>query len=135
MKKEKILVKYFSFNGVKINDTLLISNYPNFSIISDKNLFEEYKAGQYRCKRCHKYLRISTWTYAHTNKCKALYNFILKEKPNQILEGGYTEINEIGNEFEQSEDDLDAEIEQKINLVSNRHKQYMLNQINKIMYS
>lgn len=132
--KEKTLVKYFSFNEVKINDNLLIINYPNFSIISDKNVFEEYKKGQYRCKRCHKYLRISNWTCAHTNKCKALYLFILKEKPNQILEGGYSQINEISNGLELSEDDLEAEIEQKINLVSNRHKQNMLNQINKILY-
>ena len=134
LKKEKTLVKYFSFKEVKINDKLLIINYPKFSIISDKNQFEEYKLGQYRCKRCHKYLRLSNWTCAHSNKCKALYIFTLKEKLNQTSEGGYAEINDIDDELEQSEDDIDAEIEQKINGVYNRHKQYMLNRINKILY-
>ena len=67
---------------------------------------------------------MSNWTCAHTNKCKASYIFLLKEKPIQIKEGGYAEPNENEHGLEQSEYEFEGEIEQKINLVANRHKQY-----------
>ena len=53
-KKERILVKYFMLNDTKINEFLMISNFPEFDIILDQNKFQEYKNGNYRCSSCNK---------------------------------------------------------------------------------
>ena len=54
--KDKKLIRYFSFEGKKIEDNLRVSNYPNFSITIDKTVFKEFTKGKFRCKKCRKYI-------------------------------------------------------------------------------
>ena len=48
LKKDKRLVKHFTYEKEKINDNLLIINYPIFNVVIDKNDFCEFKKGQFR---------------------------------------------------------------------------------------
>ena len=38
--RDKKLIRYFSFEGKKIEDNLRVSNYPNFSITIDKSVLK-----------------------------------------------------------------------------------------------
>lgn len=107
LKKDKRLVKHFIYENEKINDNLLIINYPIFNVVIDKNDFCEFKKGQFRCKKCRKYLKLSNFTCQHYNFCRAYYNFKKKESIYEILEGGYEE------EESQKRDFLDEEESQK----------------------
>lgn len=78
LKKDKRLVKHFTYEKEKINDNLLIINYPIFNVVIDKNDFCEFKKGQFRCKKCRKYLKLSNFTCQHYNFCRTYYN--LKKK-------------------------------------------------------
>ena len=59
----------------------------------DKNIFSEYKIGQYRFKRCRRYLRLSKMSCIHSNTYRTYDNFKKKESTYEILEGGYHEPN------------------------------------------
>jgi len=91
LQKEKRLIKFFSFGDEKINENLSIANYPTFKISLDKNIFSEFKRGQYRCKKCRKYLKLSNLTCRHSNICRTFYYFKKKEKMNETIDGGYLE--------------------------------------------
>lgn len=151
LKKDKKLVKYFIYENEKINESLLIINYPLFNIAIDKNDFCEYKKGQFRCKRCRKYLRLSNFKCRHSNFCRTYYNFTKKELIDEIVKGGYGENGDFFFEDEESqkvgffdsntknekkcdENDSDYEL---INKIINRHdernKKKMLDKINRIL--
>lgn len=89
--KDKRFIKSFSYKGNKINESLLVIDYPTFSISIDNNKFNEYKKGQYRCSKCRKYLKINKWNCRHTKKCRAYYIFKLKKSETSIIEGRYSE--------------------------------------------
>ena len=78
LKRDKRLAKSFYFKGEKINENTMIENYPSFSIVFERNEYCEFKGGQFRCKRCRKYLRLTKMRCKHDNKCKSFY--ILKKK-------------------------------------------------------
>ena len=75
LRKEKRLIKYFSFENKKINENLFVSNFPKFKICFDRSKFSEFKKGQYRCKRCRKYLKLNNLTCNHSSICRTFYNF------------------------------------------------------------
>ena len=116
LKQEGILAKYFILKDTKINEFLMISNFPEFDIIIDPNKFQEYKKGHYRCSSCYKYVKQTKWCCAHTAKCKAKYLFsgeFIKK-----IKGGY---------------DIDEEIDSYFISIDERRKKNMLNKINEII--
>ena len=122
LEKDGKLVKYFSYANQKINESLLVYDYPSFILTIDQNEFKEYKKGKYRCKRCRKYLKISKWTCSHTNKCRAFYVLANNLKDTFTLEGGY-------------EEDKDDEIIDKIiNRQIENNRKSMLNKINALLF-
>ena len=82
LKKQCRLIKYFSFENKKINENLLVMNFPIFIVCLDKNIFCEFKNGQYRCKRCRKYLKLNNLTCIHSNTCRL---FIISKKKKQHM--------------------------------------------------
>lgn len=60
--KDKKLVRYFSFEGKKIEDNLRVCDYPNFTITIDQNDYKEFTKGKFRCKKCRKYVKMSKMT-------------------------------------------------------------------------
>ena len=89
--RDKKLIRYFSFEGKKIEDNLRVSNYPNFSITIDKSVFKEFTKGKFRCKKCRKYIKLSKMTCKHSSKCRFFYNFKLKQPLTKQISGGYKE--------------------------------------------
>lgn len=119
LQKEKRLVKLFSFGNKKINENISISNYPTFDISLDKSLFSEFKRGQYRCKKCRKYLKLNNLTCRHTSLCRTFYNFIKKESMNETIRGGYIEKNSSDNNEDFSSYDKDIS-----NILNKYEKKY-----------
>lgn len=68
LNSKKIMAKYF-ISGEKINECMMVKNFPSFDIMIDPNEFIEHKRGQYLCKFCRKYLKISKWVCSHTPIC------------------------------------------------------------------
>lgn len=155
LKKDKRLVKYFTYENEKINDNLLIINYPIFNVVIDKNDFCEFKKGQFRCKKCRKYLKISNFTCQHYNFCRTYYNFKKKESIYEILEGGYEDEesqkrdfldeeeesqkggffntnDEISHSSYKNVDDYES-INKILNKYDERNKKLKINKINKIL--
>ena len=128
LRNEKRLIQYFTFKNEQINEALLIRDFPIFKVVMDKNIFCEYKKGQYRCKRCRKYLKLNKLTCQHSNTCRTFYNFKKGEPINEILEGGYFEIEDEGNYSDYSD-----EIDNIINKPINNRNQRMMNKINEIL--
>lgn len=93
LKKNHRLIKCFFFKEKIINENLSVKNFPTFTTSMDKNIFNEYKIGQFRCKKCRRYLRLSKMTCIHSNTCRTYFNFKKKESAYEILEGGYYEPN------------------------------------------
>ena len=125
LKTQKIFVKYFSFNGDKINELLRVSDYPLFELNIDPNPFKEYKKGKFRCGKCRKYLRMSNWTCSHTPRCKAKYLFN-KEYTKQI--SGRYEFN--------FEEEIEEKISKKFDYIkrnNEKKKADMLNKINELL--
>ena len=91
LRKEKRLIKFFSFENKKINENLFVMNFPTFKISFDKSQFSEFRRGQYRCKRCRRYLKLNNLTCNHSSICRIFYNFKKKESINEIIDGGYFE--------------------------------------------
>ena len=131
MKKEKRLIKYFTCSNEKINENLAIVNFPTFEISFDKSIYSEFKPGQYRCKRCRKYLKLSNLTCRHLSTCRIFFNFKKNEKMNEAVNGGYNEIND------SNINDIFPDIEESINNIFNKHeKNYektMMERINQIL--
>lgn len=99
LKNDKKFIKSFFYNKEKINDNSLIISYPLFSAMIDKNEFEEYKKGQFRCKNCRRYLKISKWVCSHSNRCKAIFLLKKKEKTFLIINATYNYLSENKNIF------------------------------------
>ena len=131
LRKEKRLVKYFIFGNEKINENLSIANYPTFQISLDKSIFSEFKQGQYRCKKCRKYLKLNNLTCRHSSLCRTLYNFKKKESMNEIMDGGYLD----KNDEKQNEDfsGFDEEIDNIIDKKIKNYEKKMLDRINEIL--
>jgi len=133
LNQKKIFIKYFEYNKEKISDTLLCSNYPSFLTILDNNEFVEYRKGQYRCKKCRKYLNISDWKCRHTHACRAYHLLHKKDKTCTILNSGYTET--MDNEDNKDYNGMfDEEIKEKIDGIFERKRISMLNKINEILF-
>ena len=127
LKKKHRLVKYYFFKGEKINENLSIKNFPTFELSMDKNIFCEFKIGQYRCKRCRRYLRLSKLTCIHSNACRTYFNFKKKESIYEILEGGYYEPND------EESNSIQKEIDEKIKRKEKAEKKKMIERINEIL--
>ena len=106
LNRQKKFVKYFTYNNIKIEKKLLVLDYPTFATIIDRNNFIEYRKGQYRCKRCRKYVNLSLWKCAHTSGCRAYYLLKLKITPTIELVSGYNEEENMIKEIEQEVDEL-----------------------------
>ena len=137
LNEKKRLIKYFSFGDKKINENILIKNFPNFKVAMDKNIFKEFKYGQYRCRRCRKYLKLSNLTCSHSNICRTLYNFRKKESTNEIVDGGYDDgensQSNLFNECEEDEDDFDERINSIFEKNKFINKKRMTERINEIL--
>ena len=118
LKVERKLIKYFIFKGQKLNEKLLISDYPEFDIALDPNSFQEYKPGQFRCSSCYKYFKFKKWACSHTAKCKAKH----------LFGGDFIQIIKCGCDIE-----VDDSINEIISKIENGRRQNMLNKINEII--
>ena len=88
-------------------------NFPIFIVCLDKNIFCEFKNGQYRCKRCRKYLKLNYLTCIHSNTCRTFYNFKKKETTYEFLDGGYKEFFEDEEEgILEEEDDYKTKLDE-----------------------
>ena len=125
--KYKKFVKQFTYNSIKIEERLLVYNYPIFTAIIDRNSFIEYKKRRFRCKRCRKYINLTSWKCVHTASCKAYYLLKLKIPPTFELPCGYDEEENMTKEiYKEADDFLYKKFES--------HRQSMLKKINKILY-
>ena len=137
--KDKKLVRYFSFEGKKIEDNLRVCDYPNFTITIDQNDYKEFTKGKFRCKKCRKYVKMSKMTCKHSSKCRFFYNFKLKQPLTKKISSGYKEENDI-NESEQNyeevidEDEIEKEVNSQINRIFERHRRNMLQRINDLLF-
>ena len=124
LQKEKRLIKFFSCGNEKINENLSIANYPTFQVALDKSVYCEFKRGQYRCKKCRKYLKLNNLTCRHSSKCRIFYNFKNKESMNEIINEGYLEEDFSG---------MDEEIEGILNKSAKNYEKRMMDKINEIL--
>ena len=132
--RDKKLIRYFSFEGKKIEDNLRVSNYPNFSITIDKSVFKEFTKGKFRCKKCRKYIKLSKMTCKHSSKCRFFYNFKLKQPLTKQISGGYKEENNEQN-YEEiiNEDEIEKEVNAHVDRIFERHRKKMLQRINDLL--
>ena len=98
-------MRYFSFEGKKIEDNLRVCDYPNFTITIDQNDYKEFTKGKFWCKKCRKYVKMSKMTCKHSSKCRFFYNFKLKQPLTKKISSGYKEENDI-NESEQNYEEV-----------------------------
>ena len=132
--RDKKLIRYFSFEGKKIEDNLRVSNYPNFSITIDKSVFKEFTKGKFRCKKCRKYIKLSKMTCKHSSKCRFFYNFKLKQPLTKQISGGYKEENDEQNDEEViNEDEIEKEVNSLFDRIFERHRKNMLQRINDLL--
>ena len=133
--KDKKLVRYFSFEGKKIEDNLRVYNYPNFTIAIDQGEFKEFTKGKFRCKKCRKYVKISKMTCKHSSKCRFFYNFKLNEPLTKKIAGGYKEENDVYESEEViDEDAIEREVDAQINKIFERYKKNMLQRVNDLLF-
>ena len=137
--KDKKLVRYFSFEGKKIEDNLRVYNYPNFTIATDQGEFKEFTKGKFRCKKCRKYVKISKMTCKHSSKYRFFYNFKLNEPLTKKIAGGYKEENDVyesdrDNEEVIDEDAIEREVDAQINKIFERHKRNIFQRINDLLF-
>lgn len=103
----------------------MIGNYPSFSIVFDRNEYSEFKRGQFRCKRCRKYLRLSKMTCKHDNKCKTFYILKKKETLTFTLNAAYQD---------EESFDFSDEIDKKIETILEKRRKSMLERINDLLF-
>ena len=134
--KEKRLIKFFSFENKKINENLFVSDFPKFKICIDKSQFSEFKKGQFRCKRCRKYLKLNNLICNHSSICRTFYNFKKKEPINEIIDGGYFDEEKEEKESNASEN-ANFDYKEEIDKLFEKHKKNkekkMLEKINEIL--
>ena len=133
--EHKKLVKYFFYQKSKINESLLCLNYPTFRTIIDNNDFVEYRSGQFRCKKCRKYLNLTSWNCKHSNSCRAYHLLYKKDKNTLDLLSGYKEIPEDEENKDINYESMDEEINKTINAVLERERIRKLNLINSLLYN
>ena len=137
LQKDKRLIKYFSFKSEIINENLSVKNFPTFELIMDRNIFQEYKAGQYRCLKCRKYLKLSKLTCHHSNICRTYYYFKKCQSNNEIIKGGYYEKNDEQDIFldeDENADDISEQIEKILEKHEKNYKKKMMDKINEILF-
>ena len=147
--EQKKFIKYFTYKNEKINENLFFNNYPKFQTILDNNDFVEYRKGQFRCKKCRKYINITLWKCNHKNTCRAYHLLSKRDKTTLILESGYQEIDNSKNieankesddsknveEEEEQEYNFDDEIDKILDKKLENYRIKMLNKINSLLYN
>ena len=106
----------------------MIYEYPEFTTVIDRNIFIQYKKGQFRCKNCRQYLNLSLWKCSHNNKCRANYLLRLKTSTTE----------EIPSKYKESEENMikniDEEVDEFFKKKSDSRRRFMLNKINEILF-
>ena len=133
--KDKQLIKFFSFGGEKIAETLMVYNYPNFLITMDKSQYIEFTKGKFRCKKCRKYLKVTKMICNHSSKCRMFYDFTLKESMSKEISGGYKEQILEFEEDEYDEEELNNEINLKVEQIIEKMKRNMIQKIKDLLYN
>ena len=134
LNQDKKFIKYFEYNNEKISDILLCSNYPSFITVIANSDFVEYRKGQYRCKKCRKYLNISEWKCKHSNACRAYHLLNKKDNTSISLKSGYKEIIDDDEDKDYITGMFDEEIKEKIDGIFEKNRIRMLNRINELLY-
>ena len=134
LQQYKKFAKFFLYQNEKINENLLCRDFPSFRTILDNNEFTEYRHGQFRCKKCRRYLNLTTWNCKHSNSCRAFHLLFKKDKTTIELLSGYEEISEEEESQKKSDTNIDEEIKKLIDDKFEKERMRKLNKINSLLF-